>query len=101
MRTHRYCKSFNAVSMITTVVFAVPQLSGCADTPHADAAYGAAYRQMIQQQTVNPEAAINPPVQVLEEADAQRLSEALEVYRGDVGKGTAEVKRTLQFDVGK
>lgn len=100
MYIYRYYKYFNAVSLIIAVVLAVTQLTGCADTPHADAAYGVAYHQMIKQQTVNPDAATNHPVTVLEEADAQRLGKALEVYRGDVGNGTVQVKQTLQFDVG-
>ena len=76
------------------------QLSGCADTPHADAAYGEAYRQMVTQQTLDINAASEPPLNAPQASDGQRVQKALDVYRGDVAVGSAEIKQQLEFQVG-
>ncbi len=101
MSTHSFPSLIHSMAITSLMLLGVVQLSGCADTPHADAAYGDAYRHMVQQQTQNQEAAENPSPDAADRSDAQRLSKALEVYRGDVGKGTTDVKQTLEFDVGK
>lgn len=75
-------------------------LSGCADTPIADADYGKSVQQMVQSQTYDPAAATNPPELAPEIADGERLKNALDVYRKDVAKGATEVKQPVVFEVG-
>ena len=83
------------------VLVFVGGIGGCADTPHADSAYAEAYRQMVVDQTLNNDKASHSVGDPPASSDAQRLAKALEIYRTDVGKGTSEVKQTLQFEVGK
>lgn len=75
-------------------------LSGCADTPVADADYGKSVPQMVQAQTYDPAAASNPPELAPEITDAERVKNALDVYRKDVAKGATEVKQPVIFEVG-
>lgn len=85
----------------TTVLSAATVLlSGCADTPVADADYGSSVQQMVQAQTYDPAAASNPPELAPETSDGERLKNALKVYREDVAKGSTEVKQSVVFEVG-
>lgn len=84
----------SALVVVTTL------LSGCADTPVADADYGSSVQQMVQAQTFDPAAASNPPELAPETADGARLKNALDVYRKDVAKGSTEVKQPVVFEVG-
>lgn len=84
----------------TALAAATLLLSGCADTPVADADYGSSVQQMVQAQTYDPAAASNPPELAPEMADGARLENALDVYRKDVAKGSTEVKQSVVFEVG-
>lgn len=74
--------------------------AGCADTPATDADYGRSVSQMIQAQTYDSNAAANPPEQAPASGDGARLKNALDNYRKDVAKGSAEVQREIEFEVG-
>ena len=82
---------------IVAICFAV---SGCADTPQADADYGRSVQQMVKSQTYDPGAASNPPELAPEVGDGARLKNALDAYRKDVAKGSAAVKAPIEFEVG-
>lgn len=91
----------NAIPAIAIALGALATLalSGCADTPLADADYGNSVRQMIQAQTFDPAAASNPPELAPQITDGARLAEALEVYRKDVAKGITDVKQPVVFEI--
>ena len=76
-------------------------VSGCADTPLADADYGRSVQQMVQSQTYDPAAASNPPELAPEVADGARLQNALDAYRKDVAKGNVDVQAPIVFEVGQ
>lgn len=84
----------------TALAAATLLLSGCADTPVADADYGSSVQQMVQAQTYDAAAASNPAELAPEMTDGARLKNALDVYRKDVAKGSEEVKETVDFEVG-
>lgn len=75
-------------------------IGGCADTPHADAAYGSSYHQIMQAQVYNVNAAAEAGDSVPASIDGKRLEKALDTYRTDVAKGSGEVKQQVVFDVG-
>lgn len=75
-------------------------LSGCADTPHADAAYGKSVKQMVAGQTYDANAANNPAELAPDVGDGERLKNAIDAYRKDVPKGSSEVKQSVVFEVG-
>jgi hypothetical protein len=75
-------------------------MTGCADTPVADADYGKSVQQMVEAQTYNPSAASNPPAMAPEVGDGQRIKNAIDVYRKDVAKGTETTDKEPTFDVG-
>jgi hypothetical protein len=85
----------------TAAIVAASAISGCADTPRADADYGRSVEQMIQAQTYDPNAAANPPALAPESGDGARLQNALDVYRKDVAKGSTDVKQPIVFEVGQ
>lgn len=80
--------------VITTLAVA-----GCANT-FSDEDYGRSVQQMVQAQTFDPVAASNPPELPPEITDGERLKNALDVYRKDVPKGSAEVKQPVVFEIG-
>lgn len=82
-----------ALALVTLTV------AGCADTPIADADYGHSVKQMIQAQTYDPAAASNPAEMPPEVTDAERVKNAIDVYRKDVAKGNTDVKKTVQFEI--
>lgn len=84
-----------------SIVVASAMFFGCAETPHSDAHYGEAVREMIQAQTYDPAAASNPPALAPEAGDGERIRNAIETYRKDVAKGSDEVKQSIIFDVGQ
>jgi hypothetical protein len=84
-----------------SILCAASLACGCADTPNADADYGTSVRQMVQSQTYDPNAASNPPELAPESGDGERLENALDEYRKDVAKGSADVKRPIVFEVGE
>lgn len=84
----------------STLIVATLAVSGCTDTPVADADYGNSVRHMVQAQTFDPAAASNPPELAPEVTDGARLKNALDVYRKDVAKGNEEVKQSVVFEVG-
>ena len=88
---------------LTAIVLAPAILvAGCAsDTPRVDAALGKSVAKMIQAQTFDPQAAANPPALAPASGDGQRLKNAVDENRKDVGKGVTEVKRPVAFDVGR
>ena len=88
---------------LTALVLAAAVLvAGCAsDTPRVDAALGKSVARMIDSQTYDKNAAANPPVLAPAAGDGQRLKNAVDVNRKDVGKGEEEVKRPIIFEVGK
>jgi hypothetical protein len=57
--------------------------------------------QMVQAQTFDSNAAANPPEQAPASGDGARLKNALDNYRKDVAKGTEEVERKIEFEVGE
>jgi hypothetical protein len=73
--------------------------SGCVDTPIADADYGKSVEQMVQAQTYDLNASQNPPALAPESGDGARLKNALDEYRKDVAKGSADVKQPIVFEV--
>jgi hypothetical protein len=80
------------------LVVAALAVAGCANT-YSDADYGRSVQQMIQSQTYDPAAASNPPELPPESTDAERLKNALDVYRKDVAKGITEVKQPVIFEI--
>lgn len=74
-------------------------LAGCAST-HSDDDYGRSVQQMVQSQTFDLAAASNPLELAPELTDGARLQNALDVYRKDVAKGSAEVKQPIVFEIG-
>lgn len=90
----------NIVLATSLAATATLLLSGCADTPVADADYGSSVPQLIHAQTYDPVAASNPPEVPPEMSDGDRLKNALKVYRDDVAKGSTEVKQSVVFEVG-
>jgi hypothetical protein len=88
---------------ILTAIVLVPAIlaAGCAsDTPRVDAALGKSVAKMVEAQTLDPQAAANPTALAPASGDGQRLKNALDENRKDVGKGVAEVARPVSFDVG-
>ena len=81
------------------LVVATLVVAGCANT-FSDEDYGRSVQQMVQSQTFDPAAASNPPEMPPPVTDAERLKNALDVYRKDVAKGTTEVKQPVIFEVG-
>jgi len=66
-----------------------------------DAAFGKSQAQMIQAQTLDPQAAAHPPARAPALADGQRLENVLTEHRKDVPQqATRQVSQTAQFDVG-
>lgn len=87
---------------IATVLMSATVLGGCAaDTPRVDAQLGKSVAQMIRAQTYDPNAAANPPALAPGTGDGQRLKNALDANRKDVGKGTEKVSQPIVFEVGK
>jgi hypothetical protein len=84
----------------TALAFAALAVAGCADTPRADADFRSSVEQMVQAQTFDLVAASNPPELPPEISDAERLKNALDVYRKDVAKGASEVKQPVVFEIG-
>jgi hypothetical protein len=80
---------------------ALTALAGCAETPRVDAEFGNSVRHMVEAQTLDPEAARNPPAEAPAVADGQRVESVLEGYRKDVSRGTEDVRREVDFSVGK
>jgi hypothetical protein len=87
---------------LTAIVLAPAILAaGCAtDTPRVDAALGKSVAKMVQAQTFDPQAAANPAALAPASGDGQRVKNALDENRKDVGKGVTEVARPVSFDVG-
>lgn len=86
----------------TILLSTVALVGGCAtDTPILDAALGKSAAQMIAAQTYDTTAAANPPALLPESGDGQRLKNAVDANRKDVGKGVAEVARPIVFEVGQ
>ncbi len=77
-------------------------LAGCAtEYPRVDAALGKAQAQMVQAQTLDPQAAANPPALAPAHADGQRLENVLAHHRKDIPEQAAkQVSQSTQFDVG-
>jgi hypothetical protein len=71
------------------------------DTPHYDAHQGESVAHMIEAQTYDPYAAVNPPALAPEVGDGQRLKNAIDASRKDVGAGTESVNRQRTFDAGQ
>lgn len=81
---------------------ALTALAGCAsETPRVDAEFGNSVRHMVEAQTLDPEASRNPPAEAPAVADGQRVETVLEGYRKDVSRGTEDVRRDVDFSVGK
>ncbi len=77
-------------------------LPGCeTDTPYFDAHLGEAAAHMVEAQTYDPNAAANPPALAPEVGDGQRLKNAIDASRKDVGAGTQSVERQHTFDAGQ
>ncbi len=90
-------KTLLAIALSTAML-----LGGCAtETPRVDAGLGKSTAHMIEAQTYDPAAAANPPPLLPEGGDGQRLKNALDANRKDIGKGAPEVARPLVFEVGK
>jgi hypothetical protein len=77
-------------------------LAGCAtEYPRVDAALGKSQAQMIQAQTLDPQAAAHPPALAPARADGQRLENVLTQHRKDVPEqATKQVSQSTRFDVG-
>ena len=82
-------------------VIAVALLAGCAETPVADEAFGDSVRSMVRAQTHDPLAAASPAREAPQEGDGQRIDNAIKAHRGDVSKGTTDVKQDLEIRVGR
>lgn len=87
-------KTIHASALVITALL----VSGCANT-YSDEDYGRSVQQMVQSQTFDPIAASNPPELAPEITDAERLKNALDVYRKDVAKGSTEVKQPIVFEI--
>jgi hypothetical protein len=82
-------------------IAAAALMAGCAtDTPRLDAALGKSVAGMIEAQTYDPATAANPPALAPNVGDGQRLKNAIDANRKDVGKGAPEVARHVVFQVG-
>ena len=76
-------------------------LAGCvSETPVADANWRKSVENMNQAQTYDAAAASNPPVLAPEVGDGERIKNAIDEYRKDVAKGTADAKQSVVFEVG-
>jgi hypothetical protein len=71
------------------------------DTPHLDAQLGKSVAHMIEAQTYDPRAATDPPALAPEVGDGERLKNAVDASRKDVGTGTQSVEQQHAFDAGK
>jgi hypothetical protein len=87
--------------LIAAAGIATLAVSGCANTPASDADYGRSVSHMIEAQTYDSNAAANPPEHAPATGDGGRLQNALDAYRKDVAKGSAEVERKVEFEVGQ
>lgn len=82
-------------------LFTAALLAGCAETPVADEAFGDSVRSMVRAQTHDPLTAMSPAPEAPQEGDGQRIDNAIKAHRGDVSKGTADVKQDLKITVGR
>jgi hypothetical protein len=89
------------LSLSLTLLAATTLVACQTDTPRVDAALGKSVRSMIESQTYNPDAAAHPPTLAPEVGDGERLRNAVDANRKDVPRGSAEVSRKSDFDVGK
>jgi len=78
-------------------------LLGCEtpDTPHFDSMLGKSVAHMIEAQTYDAKAALDPPALAPESGDGARLKNAVDASRKDVASGTESIERSREFDVGK
>jgi hypothetical protein len=76
---------------------------GCVstDSPRLDAAIGKSTAQMVEAQTFDAAAAAHPVANAPQVGDGQRLKNAVDANRKDVGKGAPEVARPIIFEVGR
>ena len=79
----------------------VATMTGCAETPRADADFGNSVRAMVDAQTYNPDAARNPPEAAPTAGDGQRLENVVGGYRKDVARGVEDVRRDIVINVGQ
>ena len=77
-------------------------LVGCAsEYAQVDATLGKSQAQMIQAQTLDPQAAAHPPALAPGRADGQRLENVLAEHRKDVPQqASTKVSQSQQFDTG-
>jgi hypothetical protein len=85
---------------ISTALVTSLLILGCAGTSpkNVERDFGNSVRQMVQSQTLDPVTAANPDPDAPDSGDGQRLNNALDAYRGDVGK-REEVQQPLVISV--
>lgn len=75
-------------------------VTGCSSTDptRVEADYGNSVRNMVKEQTYDPDAANNPPSEPPTSLDGGYAEEVLEAYRGDVSK-PEEVRRSISIEI--
>jgi len=76
-------------------------LAGCVDNPPRNEAFGDSVRSLVDAQTFDPNAAMNPPEAAPENGDGQRLENVVGGYRKDVARGVEDVRREIVINVGE
>ena len=75
--------------------------TGCASGPtRVEEDYGNSVRAFQQAQTMNPIEAAAPDTTPVDQTDAQRMENALQAYRENVGDPKNVVK-TIEFEIGE
>lgn len=91
-------QTINKIGFLLLVSSTISLLASCQSPVEED--FGNSVRQVMQAQYLHPELEKNPPTEVVNVSDGQRLEGATEIYRGE--NSTSErVREDIRVDVGK
>lgn len=91
----------NLLKLIPACLATIIFCTGCVSkTERLDNDFGNSYRNMVESQIYNPDAARNPPSDPPMALDGKKGELLLKTYRTDTGKPKA-IERDIQIKIGK